>query len=436
MESTSGWRLAAWLWFLILLYGALRLLAPGSVWLPLVSIWLMVYFAGFLVTVVHEFGHAAFARLAGFRVARIVIGAGPRLVTLRRGTFTLEVAAFPVGGLTASAYRGEKIRARVIGTMLAGPLAHGLFVLAVSRLPTATEPSSLTWIIVRMGIWLLIINLLPLPLHGGTDGRKALDLLRMADQRVAALGRTEELTETATRLQSLLASGTPQPEQAAELKARLAEELSHPGLTGIERAVTVSNLAVACLLSGDPALLPEADRASAAAYAALPSEPAVAATRGEVLAALGQDEDAVDLLQKALHDTPSAAEQYSHAFLALALIRRGDLFGARRHLALADPGGRVVAAFAEASSRVAEAELQNVLRNYYRPGRSTGETADLLRTDAGPELAEAIGRNLASCLSRPERLTALVRAEGEQLSPEEVATWLEGFVEALRTPAR
>lgn len=108
---------AAWCVVLILFWGAV---APA----------ILTFWASCVV--VHELGHAMAALGLGFRVRRVVIGAGSPIAHLRCAGIPVEIRSLPVAGFVYPEPRGRWfVRLRFALICLAGPAVEFLFLILV-----------------------------------------------------------------------------------------------------------------------------------------------------------------------------------------------------------------------------------------------------------------------------------------------------------------
>ena len=259
-----------------------------------------------LVLWVHELGHAAVGRGLGLRVFEVVLGSGPRLARVRLGRTDIEARWLPFGGRTVMV-PPRPARLRLALGIAAGPLAN----LAVAMVTLLVWPRSGSWVppLVIANTIVLIGNLWPMQVATPlgpvrSDGlalatlirspRHELDdadaLLHAAESR-AALARDEPADAVAWAEAGLLAHPEHRPLRhyltaalirAGDLEAargHLRAQLARDDAEPTERAMDLSNLAWADLMSADPALLDEALMASEEAERRLAWHPAVK-TRG------------------------------------------------------------------------------------------------------------------------------------------------------------
>ena len=320
--------------------------------------------------VVHEAGHAAMARLVGFRVVRVVSGLGPRLLGTTVGATEVELRLFPAGGLTVVSLRdpddaGRAVRLRHFLVAAAGPAATLGIALAGSALvPDSWQISwvtpegalatlSIASVVAVWNWWALITNLVPI---GTNDGAILVWLLRSTPEDVVDLADRLGASETAHRaadgdvVGALAASSDVDASTtntaavagraaALSLAGRWAEARSLL-LTTFDRempaaraALVANNLAWATAHLGDPSMLVEADEQSRFALDHAPHRlAAFLGTRARVLALQGRLDEADELLDEAAGrpDGTAATRAEDLATRALVSLGRGDPVAARR----------------------------------------------------------------------------------------------------------
>ena len=155
---------------------------------------MLVY--GNALVLLHELGHAAFARVGGFRVTSFAVGLGPPLLRLSlRGGVVLHLDRWPVGGSCTAIPLGPTSRRR------AWYHAGGLIVQAVLALVLLALPDS--WLVNRIESFNLLValtNALPWRLGGSaSDGWYLLDAARGGRQQVEILPQRTRLLRLLTR---------------------------------------------------------------------------------------------------------------------------------------------------------------------------------------------------------------------------------------------
>jgi tetratricopeptide (TPR) repeat protein len=132
--------------------------------------------------------------------------------------------------------------------------------------------------------------------------------------------------------------------RAREVFTRL---LARPNLAAGSKYLFMNNVAYADVLLDDPALLPEADGYSAAAYKNIPWEPAIQGTRGLVLVLLGNPGEGLPLLRGAFgKHTNNRSKAADACYIALGEFRQGNRDAAQKYLDAArslDPECPVIA---------------------------------------------------------------------------------------------
>jgi len=392
-RRTQWWIFDVALVALILSFGG------GSDFLALESAFLGV---GLVGIVAHELGHALVGAALGFRVLTISVGAGPSLLQIRRRQWSFELHLLPVGGFVriASPHR-RAYRVRNWLVVLAGPMAN-VFVawLALEMLPALGASDTVTWEAVFGQVVIAVINLLPLRVTTArgvqsSDGQQLLDIPRLTaaqiDERVAAFGEAVR-TEQVRRAES-----DPAAVLAATHGALTADVV---GISAVHHVLALANsgrmddaLSTAReLLRTKPAppeirvnLLnaiawwiavldrredeAEAESASHEAISLAPWSAPFQGTRGAVLAWRGVDlQQAIAWLESAgkglrqpqyrgAGDIPKMVA-HDQAFLALAHVRRGDLYSGRMALQAASRGDSSFPVVSRVERLLAEAGVE------------------------------------------------------------------------------
>jgi len=311
----------------------------------------------------HELGHATVGRALGLRVFEVVLGSGPRLVRARAGRTDIEARLFPFGGHTVMV-SPRPAPVRLALGIAAGPFAN----LAVAAVTLLVWPRSGPWVapLVIANIIVLIGNLWPVQVATPlgpvrSDGsalatlirspRQHLDdadaLLHAAESR-AAWVRGEADAAVAWAEAGLAAHPDHRPLRhfltAALIRAgdidaardELRAQLARDDVESPERAMDLSNLAWADLMSGDPALLDEALVASEEAERRLAWHPAVKSTRGYALIESGRVEEGLARVHRAYEAHTDRRDRATSACIAsIGAMRRGDVAEARSMLVTA-----------------------------------------------------------------------------------------------------
>ena len=341
----------------------------------------LLYLCSFVHVVPHELGHALVGKLTGFHVLRITVGVGSPLVERRVGSTSIDIRAFPVGGLTYGTTSARRaLRTRLWLFAAGGPAATIAVTVVAWRLALAfsgTWAGAVLAAFTFAGVVLALGNLFPYRSGGQTtDGWKLLTTPFMSrselDQMVAQSGAVEVVehlrrgdhddalsraramvdeSPDSVESRTALAVVLLRAERWAEAGDEIRDQLATLDLDDDKRTLHLNNLAWADLMTGDPSLLDEADRASAEAFASQPWRHAIRGTRGSVLVERGELTQGIELLRSSelrSHEPRSRAS--TDAYLAIALARSGNVWDARQRAAAgahcrsvapdAAPGGR------------------------------------------------------------------------------------------------
>jgi tetratricopeptide (TPR) repeat protein len=349
----------------------------------LTSVFLFILFL-ILTIVPHELGHAVMARLLGWRVFAITIGAGKSLWRRNMWGTVVDLHAIPIHGLTQMApVNPHWYRTKYFLAILAGPAVNFLMMLGVffwwwngdkpfdlSALPRAA------WLFILANLLVLLVNLFPKQLKSLgvlSDGKQLLSIplytkdhvhQRLASRYVLEASICHEffddlagarrwcergLVEFPDNFQlvymnAFIYSAETKYDQARELYLKLLERENEPTTM---RYTLLNNIAYFNALCGKIELLPEADAFSKEAFEALPWADFIIGTRGTVLVALGQLEEGTNLLNRSLKKCVrprDKADTYCHLAVAYDRSRKPD--EARQHLEMArkvDPKTQLIA---------------------------------------------------------------------------------------------
>jgi tetratricopeptide (TPR) repeat protein len=321
---------------------------------------------------IHELAHAAVAKLTGLRVFGIVIGVGKTIWSGKLFGMQWAINSLPIGGITSVGARPvPNIRGKLFLVYLAGPASHILLAYA-SHLLSRMLPAGSFWgrflvALVFANILLALFNLFPRKLSfttgvQGTDGWHLFRTPFLKEQELtklhvgyfaaeALLAYTENDFDTAkTWVEQALAldgdsaiarnvlgilqmaRGEYPASRTTFLQLLETEESKEPAL----HYILLNNVAYLNALMGDPALLTEADQYSAEALKHLPWVAPVVGTRGTVLVELGQIEEGIALLTKAMSLHPDKQGKALNAcHIALGEFRRGQAAEAHKYLVTA-----------------------------------------------------------------------------------------------------
>ena len=340
----------------------------------------------------HELGHALVGRTLGLAVLQVNVGTRSRLTAFSIGRCRVEVRALPTSGSTALLCLTEHgYRLRMWLSVAAGPavsIAIIAIVLSLGGNPTGNL-AVLRWMAVASAAWIVVVNLIPRQVRGGTvathtDGwllirtpkstevdvenqvavnrallavelaRRSGDDLELNESDRGLLRRAVERgDESAAFAETYVLMGDRRWREAADtirdaVQAAPAHEYRY--------AILRNNLAWCRLLEGDAAVDSEADRASEEAYALLPQEPALAGTRGSVLVELGQYNEGIQLLRTSIANHVDATSRaLNYCYLAIGEAGISNLDDARSSLRTAEQLDPNCDLLERAASRLAEA---------------------------------------------------------------------------------
>ena len=317
--------------------GAIAWLAPANynTWLPLNLALIGIFFC--LSIIPHELGHAITARLLGMKLYSVDLGVGKPMVSLRLFGTTWNIRRIPTYGQVTTARTDAYSPVRSFLTIAAGPIANLLILLLLVLI----GPERLTIFAdgdagLLLGFDLFLANALVLfsslfPSKGNspqgrtaTDGMKLLNIIRSASdpdeaeraywyhvgtaeyrggnyeaarncyERILEIDRYDPHAKLGLASMHLLLGN---PATAREFYLELLER---PKLSAEDRASLLNEIAFADLLTGDNALLDEADRFSEEALRFSPQEGIFNGTRGGVLMLRGEIEVGLLFLRKAV----------------------------------------------------------------------------------------------------------------------------------------
>jgi hypothetical protein len=347
-------------------------------WLLLDAVLILFILNGLVI--IHELAHAALGLLSGLRVFGVAFGRGRLVFSGRIFGILWEVRILPAGGATRMVLSPRKPEKwRLFLAVLAGPLAHGIF-LCVSAagilLLIALSPwlGGGTDLLLRFAslffasnLIMLIVNIVPLQVGVpagkiGTDGWKLLRLVFPDPKEEAARELVYYVMECHEAMQrrdpdstlrwakeglskipghpallnyqgvGLLMKHRPREAREVFLSQLSSEEAAKPQ----HKYILLNNVAYADVLLEDPQLLAEADGYSAEALRQMWWEPSIAGTRGAVLVELGRLDEGIALLRESLEKHKDPYGRAANAcHLAIGESRRGDLEMAKRYYQLA-----------------------------------------------------------------------------------------------------
>jgi tetratricopeptide (TPR) repeat protein len=374
--SRRRFALEGWLQIMVLAEG---ILGYVLLWLDSQSVYGQILTAAFLfnlfliLTIVpHELGHAIAARLFGWRVFAVVVGLGKRLFKFQLSDIVFSFHCLPVAGITRVAPVDARwFRLKRFLIFSAGPAVNAAIaaIILLACRADLQRPWSLGFprtalLCFLANLWVLAYNLWPHRskiLNIDTDGKQLLktfskkpnemkELLAARFALEALLCRehndfqraldwcNQGLELYSSNYLLLYTSGLlfldqQQYNHGREIFLQLRGRVPKPSH---QHYVVLNNIAYADALSGDSALLPEADACSKEAYNGAPWDAAIVGTRGTVLVAMAQFEEGIKLLVESFekaHTPRDKSETTCH--LVIAHVRNGQLDTAAGYLKMA-----------------------------------------------------------------------------------------------------
>ena len=327
----------------------------------------LVGFAALVVSMVlHELGHAAVARLVGFKVFLVIIGIGPRLFEGHAGATRVIVNAFPTFGLTTVATRRpERFRSRYSLVVLAGPatnlgLAALCYVWLGGDVSLASFFQGLAPVTAALfaNLLLFVTNVIPFGSFA-TDGYQLV--------RIPGLTPAERLEHEASYFahegfeillagdiegaESRFRAGLERYPESLILNLNLGVGLVSGGAHGEAHAIfaelderddalsqsmmplIANNLAYCEVLDGKPEQLAAAELNCERALTAAPRMPAFLATHGCLLLRRGELKRGLALLRRGFHGSPDRLSKAMNAgWLAIGEGLAGNPAKAKRWL--------------------------------------------------------------------------------------------------------
>jgi len=308
----------------------------------------------------HEAGHALAGWAVGLRIRRVELGVGGELTRLRIGSTSVVIRALPVAGkVMFGGGPRRRARSRFLISIGAGPAASAAVAVIGWAIPLPVVSAGL----VIAGTLGCIGSLWPrkqIPaLRVPTDGYQLVTLLRADDAVIGAtmaawwaievseLYQLGKLEESGRRVEDGLREYPADPTLALLRAVILTETRPFDGLAAFHalsellpevpqmRAAVLNGFAWAALLSWDPDLLEDADRASAEAYELDPDNEGICDTRGLALIRTGRPEEGLQLAQRAMASKRFGPRDRAHVQCGLALgcAALGDMAVSQAHLA-------------------------------------------------------------------------------------------------------
>jgi hypothetical protein len=323
-------------------------------------------------TVVHEAAHAAAALAVGMCVTAISIGRGPLVWTRRFAGAWLLLRAVPfTGEVHAGARDLSWIRWRLAAVAAAGPAVSALLTLVAWPFAAREDPArhiAPMCDLLIVNAFLVLTTALPFRRRIGgeeeqSDGWRLISIPFRSDGELSSFVNTYQLWDAerslargdVDRASVAVASALARESQsfawrfllatvriergqwreAARDLRQLLDEARRTHQAPATLASLSNNLAWAALWTEDPTLLEEADRLSAEAIAMAPRVPYFHGTRGAVLLARSELEDAERRLAYAFARNPRRSRALNACCLAMLHARRGRIAEAREWIAKA-----------------------------------------------------------------------------------------------------
>ncbi len=322
--------------------------------------------------VLHEAAHLLVARMVGFRVFAIHLGAGKIIHTARFLSLRWFLRQLPISGATiVGGLWMPQYRLRKFLIYLAGPGLHLVLMLVSLGILSGqlfAQRTSALHLLAQAGFWinllLLLGNLYPHKVAtglgvAGTDGWAMIHIFRVSpaelDKQLALYYVLEavdaiDVGQKQTARQWIEKGLVLYPTDpfiingAGFVYSHLSEyqqarsafvsvlESDPPPNEGLKN-IALNNIAFADIMLEDSALLPEADAYSEQAYKNLPWETLIGGTRGAVLVALGKTDEGIGLLKKAMAGSFDPTSKAMDACLiARGEIQRGNSAEAKKYL--------------------------------------------------------------------------------------------------------
>jgi hypothetical protein len=339
-------------------------------WLLVNLAWLDVCFS--IGVALHEFAHGFAARAVGFRVFRIIIGAGRTWWHGNLLGFDVEAKVFPLSGVAIATPRDLRgVYWKQFLFIFAGPLANGLlfglawlvkgppweayasgefngwFAFALANFTTFVASLWPCTVQTALGplpsdgrhlIRFLFRKNLPTPaqLHANgflMEAALCREKRRPAEAR-AWLEKGIALYPQNLRLRDSYAVSLIGAEEFQAARVVMIALLADLPAKDPARLTLLNNIAYTDAMLDDPDLLDEADRYSAEALASLPWHPSLKNTRATVLLALNRLDEAMPLLKEGVSRPGQSPESLAECLctLAIAEARLGAREAAERNL--------------------------------------------------------------------------------------------------------
>lgn len=360
------------IFLLVLIFGLLLYALSPFTWL---GRFYLLMCAGVILMlpliVMHELSHAIMARAVGLKVFAIYLGTGKMTRSFRLFGIRWFMSSLPFSGLTVAA--GPDLpyyRWHMFLIYLAGPGLHVLLTAFLAWM-LSLQLHPFAYLAMQTGLWtnvfLFLSNIYPRKVATGlgiarTDGWAMLNIrslksdeLQLQHAMYHALEATYaiDLNDKSTAQQwvekglalyptnphLINAAGFvyAQIEEYAKARENFLKVLDcKENLSEGIKYIAMNNIAYMNVMLEDASLLAEADEYSAQAYKNLSWEPIMGGTRGAVLIALGQIDEGITLLKKAMGNVINPRSKASNAcMIARGEYKRGNLDEAQKYLSAA-----------------------------------------------------------------------------------------------------
>lgn len=338
----------------------------------------------------HELGHAAMAKLVGFRVFRVVAGSGKTFYMRRISEFVMELKRIPFSGATLMAPKErEGVRWKYALSIIGGPAVNFVLVLVVYAVaprpfwpPTADSFSENpgrfffelfgtqllpVQLIVITNLYVMAYNLWPHLLRRPygiipSDGLALWRAMFMKEERVKELlasyytgeanecylnrryAEAQNWAETGLKefpgneaLTNFLGVALLEQRRYEEARKLFLKQIDPPTKNVVIHTFALNNLAYANVLAEDASLLDEAEKCSSLAMAKMAWNPAIKGTRGAVLVEMDRIQEGVKLLLEAVAGHEKTESKAINAcFLAIGERRLGHAEAADSYLKMAE----------------------------------------------------------------------------------------------------
>lgn len=333
--------------------------------MPLVNLLLSLVIFGLPLTVIHELGHLLAAKIMQFKIYRIELGRGPKLLQWKVKDISIIIRTGWGGGVGRSAVAPPPglpgILLRFLCIVAAGPAVHLILLLlecivypqilplAVELLVTNKLAPPLV-LFVYANIMFMLLSSIPLKLVSGySDGYAIVHLLLHPKEGVLDIIDSYYMNESHKMISqrdydlaaAVISRGLKQNPQSATLRIKLSDVKIRQGQYSSARAILLdiiksksvtklpmaqtselwSLIAYCNILLGDCRLIDEAKNFSARAFKAAPNSAIVLGRRGVVLIATGRFLEGIALLERGFKEAEDDWERAEYAaWISLAFF--------------------------------------------------------------------------------------------------------------------